>query len=132
VSSSHKPLLRKQPGLDEYHWTDKIVVDKVDPKNLPPRGAVSEALKIFFAEINCVIYVLSYECFQSYLDSIYVHGNQSSHSGLALVYLMLSLWPLSDQYFVEGCQYCTEGMGEGTIESVQALMLMVSSIHEIF
>lgn len=55
-----------------------------------------------------------------------MHKMQSDNASLALIYLMLSLWPLDSQYFSDGNNFCNAAIEESSIESVQALMLMVS------
>lgn len=82
----------------------------------------------FFAEINNVIYVLKYEKFQTYLHIIYTPQATTTNAILAILYLITSLNGAEPELFRVACLHGNASMEEGSLESVQALMLMVSSL----
>ena len=129
LAFTHARLLRGQPSVNS-HIIDGNTIGVAYPHNLPARQQIEIAATRFFAEVNNIAYVLKYEQVQSTLENIYC-GLPSTRSSLAIVYLILSCGPDSDHFYTEGCRYSTAALEEGTLESVQALMLMVSKIFGI-
>ena len=126
LASKHNQLFRKLPRFTDHVWSDGYRMQSIRPQNLPPKETVLDTARKFFVEINTAVYILNQDRFRRLLESIYVHKMQSDNASLALIYLMLSLWPLDSQYFSDGTNFCNAAIEESSIESVQALMLMVS------
>ena len=99
----------------------------VEPPNepLPPRAQIEEAAINFFAEVNSIVYIMTFEGFQQCLESIYGPKGSCSNAAFGVVYTLASLFPGGDHAFSQASHYIRLAIEEGSIETVQALMLMV-------
>ena len=100
-------------------------MDLIYADDLPPRADFEHAASLFFAEINCVTYILSYEEFHGYMVNAFEQKAPLSHSVLMLLCLILSLDEKHDQYFSRACKHFEHSLEEGSLASVEALMLLV-------
>ena len=101
----------------------------VSPDTLPPRTEFEQASQKFFAELNCVTYILSYEQFQSHMIRAFDQRNQVSHSVFMLLNLIVAFNDeMYEQYFSKACEHLEYVLEEGTVASVEALMLLVSDL----
>lgn len=81
--------------------------------------------KKFFAEVNGIIYILQYERFYNNVGNIYARRLLVTNAGFAILYLIFSLSQEHENYFAEGCRYCNLALEESSMETIQALMLLV-------
>lgn len=104
-------------------------IDKFCPKNLPDRKSMDEATTTFFTEVNIGTYVLDSDEFLALLENSYHLGLPSSNASVMIIYLVFALCHDSEDSFTTAGQYFAETIKEGTLESVQALVLQVISSY---
>lgn len=97
----------------------------VDPAGLPPRVDFEKASLRFFAEINCVNFIISYGKFHSFTINAFDHKRPVSHAVFMLFCLIVSFDERYEEYFAKACEHFDSALEEASIESVEALMLMV-------
>ena len=74
-------------------------------------------------------YILSYEQFHSHMIRAFDQRNQISHSAFMLLNLIVSFnGERYEQYFSKACEHLEYVLEEGTVASVEALMLLVSDL----
>ncbi|EXJ57727.1 uncharacterized protein A1O5_12517 [Cladophialophora psammophila CBS 110553] len=99
-------------------------VDQVQPTDLPPRAEFERASLKFFAEINCVNYILSYEQFYVYMSDCLDQRHPLSHGVFMLLCLILSFDSKYEEFFSKACGHVEYTFEEGSIASVESLMLL--------
>ncbi|KIW50501.1 hypothetical protein PV05_09305 [Exophiala xenobiotica] len=99
-------------------------VDQVQPNDLPPRAEFERASLRFFAEINCVNYILSYEQFYVYISDSLDQRHPLSHGVFMLLCLILSFDSKYEEFFSKACGHVEYVFEEGSIASVESLMLL--------
>lgn len=102
-------------------------VDLICPDSLPSRADFERAASNFFTEINCVNYILSYDQFNIYMNKAFDSQPSLSHAIFMLLCLILSFDDKYKDYFHRACEHVDYAMEEGSLASVEALMLIVSS-----
>lgn len=125
LSSKHSRLFDTQPSIDEYPLDGQCNPSSVTPANLPSLSLITEAAQKFFSEMNNTIYVLNYTCFQSQLKDLYATDATASNALLAIVYGIGFLGTSDPQQFAKASQYGNASIEEASLESVQAIMIMV-------
>ena len=101
-------------------------VGLVQPDGFPSRADFEQASTRFFAEINAVNYILSYEVFHTYMFNVYTQKCPLSHAVFMILCLILVFDGNHEEYFSKACQHFDHTLEEGSLESVQALMLIVT------
>ncbi|KAI1381234.1 fungal-specific transcription factor domain-containing protein [Hypoxylon crocopeplum] len=107
-------------SLSEY--TDGRPIAMIVPTDLPLRSQVDEAAVTFFSEVNNIVYILNFEQFEDTVEHIY-DGQQSSNAGVASMLAVVALAEGSDDAFDRAYHYLDQTVAEGSLESVQAIML---------
>ncbi|KAK5232936.1 hypothetical protein LTR47_006163 [Exophiala xenobiotica] len=102
----------------------KQQADLVAAGDLPPRAEFEHASSKFFSEINCVNYILSYEKYHAYTLNAFQPQARLSPSVFMLLCLILSLEEKHEQYLIKACEHFEHVLEEGSLASVEALMLM--------
>ncbi|KAL1604871.1 hypothetical protein SLS60_004411 [Paraconiothyrium brasiliense] len=115
-------FLHQQTSLSSCD--DAVPISPKVPVQLPDRRALEQASEVFFAEINCIIYVLNQDRFFSSFDRIYDLQGPHQASTLATVHLIIALAQGSSESFETACLQTDAIIEEGTQESVEAFMLM--------
>ncbi|KAJ9644294.1 hypothetical protein H2204_001645 [Knufia peltigerae] len=123
LASIRDGIFQRLPPMEEFLF-DGVPKSLVSPVNLPARAIVSQAATAFFAEINNIIYVLSYERFQIDLEKVYSFRPATTNAKLAIIHLMVSLIDPDADLFSFATRFGNASIEEGTLESVQALMIM--------
>lgn len=124
LASIRDGIFQTLPPMEEFLF-DGVPQSLVSPLNLPAQAMVSKAATAFFAEINNIIYVLSFERFQIDLEKVYSLRPATTNAKLAIIYLMVALKDPDPDSFSFATRYGNASIEEGTLESVQALMIMV-------
>lgn len=124
LASIRDGIFQTLPPIEEFLF-DGVPQSLVSPLNLPVRAMVSKAATAFFAEINNIIYVLSFERFQIDLEKVYSLRPATTNAKLAVIYLMVALKDPDPDILSSATRYGNASIEEGTLESVQALMIMV-------
>lgn len=106
---------------------DGQLIAKVCPENLPDRKSMDEATTRFFTEVNVGTYIMDYDEFLALLESSYNLHLPLSNASIMAIHLVFALCQESEDSFTTANQYYTKALTEGTLESLQALMLLVSS-----
>lgn len=88
---------------------------------------MEEATTKFFAEVNCIVNILNFEKFQEMVGELYDLKQASSNAGIAIVLGVVALAGDLDYVLHQACQYLDPTIAEGSLESVQAIMILVSS-----
>jgi hypothetical protein len=125
LASTHKKLFHRHRRTAFDSWGVDSPVTLIHPQDLPPRLDLVEAAKDFFAEVNGIIYILQYERFHNDMGNIYAKRLPVTNAGFAIFYLILSLSQKHEDYFADACRYCNVALEESSMESIQALMLLV-------
>lgn len=98
----------------------------VAPGSLPLRSRVDRATERFFAEVNSVVWILSYEKFIDTVENVYSPGQPTSNSSMASVLAIVALAEGSEDVLNSACQYFDLAVSEGSLESIQMIMILVS------
>ena len=96
-----------------------------DEALLPNHSQIDATATAFYAEINSVIYILSSEGFQDCIDRLLTRSGTCSNSHIVLFYAVLSLHLGSRPYFDLACEYLTQAIEEGSIVTVEAMVVLV-------
>lgn len=125
LSSPHSRLFESQPRLD-----DQIVQDsqRKTPKDykLPRMSLILKALQGFCREINPLSYVLDYERTKARVLALSSPDLKPTHALLGIIFSLSSLEVDEDEMYIQANHYVYSSMAESSIESVQALVLLVS------
>ena len=127
VGPQYDGLLRNPPFKFDEDGAGKQV-EMVLADHLPPRTDFEQASSKFFAEVNCVTYILSYERFNTHMIRALDQKNRLSHSVFMLLCLILSFDERYEQYFSKASEHVEHVLEEGTLASVEALMLIGSDL----
>lgn len=115
------------PALYAGGETTKTVL----PTDLPPRDLVERALIAFFSEVNNVVFVLDFEEFEETIAHLYDSKLPSSAAGVMGLLAMVALMERSESSFDAAYRYFDQTLVERSLESVQAIMLLVSELFRI-
>lgn len=91
---------------------------------LPDRRTCERCGVTFFSHINSVVYILSPETFFNAVETAY-SGRDASPSVQATIHLIVALVNGSSENFELARMQMESVIEEGSLESVQAMMLMV-------
>ena len=125
VGPQHSNLFRNPPFVLNALRSSEEQVDLIYTDDLPPRADFENASSKFFTKINCVNYILSYEEFYAYTVNAFEQKGRLSHSVFMILCLILSLDEKHEQYFSRACDHFRYALEEGSLASVEALMLLV-------
>ncbi|KAH6988274.1 fungal-specific transcription factor domain-containing protein [Ilyonectria sp. MPI-CAGE-AT-0026] len=124
LHTSHYPGVVLQPfSLDDMKSSKEV--DLICPDSLPSRADFERAASAFFTEINCVNYILSYDQFNTYMNKAFDTQPSITHAVHMLLCLILSFDDKYKDYFFRACKHVDYAMEEGSLASVEALMLIV-------
>ncbi|KAK2605788.1 hypothetical protein N8I77_008602 [Diaporthe amygdali] len=90
---------------------------------LPPRKLSEQCGVTFFTQINSVLYILSPEKFFNSVEAAY-SGRDTPTSTQAIIHLVVALANRSPENFETARMQMESVLEEGSLESVQAMMLM--------
>lgn len=113
--------------LSEY--MDGRPVAVIAPRDLPLEAQVNEAVGIFFREVNSIVFVLNFEQFEDIAENLYELKEKSSNACVAIMLAVVALVDSSDNAFNRAYHYLDHAVSEGSLESVQAIMLFVSGFN---
>ncbi|KAH7131735.1 fungal-specific transcription factor domain-containing protein [Dactylonectria estremocensis] len=123
-AGSRLTILQTQPPLSD-NPRDGQPIAKVHPQNLPDRKSIDEATTRFFTEVNVGTYIMDYGEFLALLENSYHLCLPLSNASVMAIHLVFALCQNSENSFITANQYFTKAITEGTLESIQALMLLV-------
>lgn len=92
---------------------------------IPIQSQINIDATVFYAEINSVIYILPSEGLQDCVDRLLRRSKACRNAHIAIVYAVMSLGTESTSIFSLACHYLTLAIEEGSIATVEALMLIV-------
>lgn len=123
------------PGANPYlrrecrrGFADGRPIEAVIRRPLPDRSRVEKAI-MNFIEVNCVVFVASYETLLGTVERLYSSTDKANHSSVATVLALVALTESADQVYHEACQYLEPVLAECTVESVQAIILLVRALE---
>lgn len=96
----------------------------VPPIALPDRRTCERCGVTFFNHINSVVYILTPEKFFNSVEAIY-SGRDITPSAQATIHLIVALVDSCSESFEIARMQMESVMEEGSLESIQAIMLMV-------
>lgn len=105
-------------------FVDGRPIEAAIRRPLPDRSRVERAI-MNFIEVNCVVFVASYEALLGTVDRLYLPTAKVNHSNIATVLALVALTESADQVYHDACQYLEPVLAESTLESVQAIILLV-------
>lgn len=73
-----------------------------------------------------MIWILSYEKFIDILENIYNPGQPTSNASMATMLAIVALAEDSEDMLNSACQYFDLAVSEGSLESIQTIMVLVS------
>lgn len=119
------------PGANSYlqreckrGFVDGRPIDAVIRGPLPDKSRVERAI-MSFIEVNCVVFVASYEALLGTVERLYSPNAKVNHSNIATVLALIALTESADQEYHDACQYLEPVLAESTLDSVQAIILLV-------
>lgn len=130
LGDNKQVLFRWQNGFNESVREVNYNSVRYPDEPLPAREDVERAADSFFLEVNNVTYVLTYEGFQQSLDSMYLRRDSCSNADFAIIYGILSLsldFTGADSLYNLARRYLYLAIEEGTVQTIQALMISVST-----
>ena len=122
LASSNSHLVQPWPR----DCADGRPVALVAPGSLPLRSRADRATERFFAEINSVIWILGYEKFIDIVENIYSPKQPTSNASMASLLAIVALAEGSEDMLDSACQYFDLAVSEGSLESIQMIMILVS------
>lgn len=108
-------------------FADRRHLTVIVPNELPTRDQLDLATTKFFAEVNSVINILNFAQFQEIVEDLYHLGQASTNANIAIVLGVTALVSGSDTVLDQACQYLDSSIAEGSLESIQAIMILVSA-----
>ncbi|KAH7127522.1 hypothetical protein EDB81DRAFT_143830 [Dactylonectria macrodidyma] len=122
LARSRGRLLQTQPTfrLDTF---DSDPGPVIIPLHLPPRDLVDQAALKFFAEVNAGNGILDYVQFHNNIEQVYQNSTPVTQASLRIMHLVLALGQDSDEWFEKAAEYAPGTLREGSLQSIQALML---------
>ncbi|KAM5353263.1 hypothetical protein ACJZ2D_016844 [Fusarium nematophilum] len=128
LARSRGRLLQTQPTfrLDTFDADPGPVII---PLHLPPRDLVDQAALKFFAEVNAGNGILDYVQFHNNIEQVYQNSPLVTQASLRIMHLVLALGQDSDEWFEEAAKYAPGTLREGSLQSIQALMLSARPAH---
>lgn len=119
------------PGANPYlrrecqrGFVDGRPIDAVIRGPLPDRNKVERAI-MSFIDVNFVVFVASYEALLATVERLYSPNAKVNHSNIATVLALTALTESADLEYHDACQYLEPVLAESTLESVQAIILLV-------
>lgn len=73
-----------------------------------------------------MVWILSYEKFIDTVENVYSPGQPTSNSSMASVLAIVALAEGSEDVLNSACQYFDLAVSEGSLESIQMIMILVS------
>jgi hypothetical protein len=116
-------LLQQEP----IDLRDGEPISSVAPTELPDRRKCEQCITQFFREINSVVYILSREKLFNDVEQVYQTGTKCTPSMKTMIHLVVAIMTNSKEQFEFARAQMDNVIEEGSIESIQVIILMVST-----